>query len=207
LIEILRQDPEIEPAGLLDRDPRLHGAEVSGVKVLGDDSLLPGLVAGGIRHFFVGLGGTGDNRPRQKLYEYGTRTGCSPVSIIHRAAVISPSAGIGDGAEVLAGVIVNANARIGRNVILNTGAIVEHDCVIGDHVHVATGARLASGVRVGNGAHIGAGSTIRQCIEIGEYSIVGAGAVVVADVAAGSVVTGVPARPLKRREEPICRND
>ncbi len=91
-------------------------------------------------------------------------------------------------------------ATLGANVIINTGAIVEHDCVIGDHVHIATGAQLASTVRVGAGTHIGVGATIRQCISIGENVIVGAGAVVIRDVNANSVVAGVPARALRKRE-------
>jgi len=67
-------------------------------------------------------------------------------------------------------------------------------------VHIATGAQLASTVRVGAGTHIGVGATIRQCISIGENVIVGAGAVVIRDVNANSVVAGVPARALRKRE-------
>ncbi len=199
LIEIILQYPEVELVGLLDPDAKLHGTEVLNVKVLGDDNLLAHLVEKGITHFFVGLGGTGNNRPRRKLYEFGIRQGCKSLQVIHSSAIVSPSVSLGDGVEIMAGTIINANARVGSNVIVNSGAVVEHDCRLGDHVHVASGALLASSVTVGDEAHIGTGATIRQCIRIGERVIVGAGAVVVKDVEPDVMVAGVPARPIQRQ--------
>jgi acetyltransferase-like isoleucine patch superfamily enzyme len=50
--------------------------------------------------------------------------------------------------------------------------------------------------RVGKGASIGTGSTILCGVVIGEGAMIGAGSVVTKDVAAGTVVAGVPAKPL-----------
>ena len=47
-------------------------------------------------------------------------------------------------------------------------------------------------------ASIGSGAVILCGVEIGEEATVGAGAVVTRDVAAGAVVAGNPARPLRR---------
>lgn len=200
MIDILRCDPEAELVGLLDADPRLKGQSVGGVPVLGADDLLPELRARGVRHAFIGLGCTGDARPRARLYELALAAGFEPVAARHPAAIVSPSVRLGPGISLMAGAILNADALVGRNVIVNTGAIVEHDCVVGDHAHVAPGARLASSVHVGDGAHIGLGAIVRQRIRIGRYAQVGAGAVVVKDVEDGVVVTGVPARLLRRVE-------
>jgi len=52
-------------------------------------------------------------------------------------------------------------------------------------------------------ADIGTGSTILPGVTIGRGAIVGAGAVVSRDVPAMTVVAGVPARVLRRREEPV----
>lgn len=194
VIEILRMNSHHEPSGLLDRDRKLHGTTVLGIPVLGDDELLPVIRDEGVSHFFVGLGGSWDNRPRQRLFELGVKYGLKPVNAIHPKAVISSSAVIGAGVTIMAGAIINAGVKLGLNVIVNTGAIVEHDCIIGNHVHIATGARLASTVKVGVGAHVGVGATIRQCITIGDGAVVGAGAVAVKDVPANKVVVGVPAR-------------
>jgi acetyltransferase-like isoleucine patch superfamily enzyme len=53
--------------------------------------------------------------------------------------------------------------------------------------------------RVCRGASIGSGAVLLCGVTIGENAMVGAGAVVTADVAAGTVVAGVPARLLASR--------
>ena len=193
VIEVLRSMLTYEIVGLLDT--RLErGANILGVEVLGDDSLMAELKERGIEHAFIGVGTVGDAQPRRQLYQKVVGAGLQIVPAIHAAAVVSVSAQIGLGPTIMAGAIVNAGAVIGDNVIVNTGAIVEHDCVIGDHTHIATGARLAGGVQVGPGSHIGIGAVVRQEIKIGEGAIVGAGAVVVRDVPPGTTVIGVPAK-------------
>ena len=186
------------PYGILDRDASIWGRSLLGIPILGGDELLPRLIQSGVNHFAVGLGAIGDTRPRQRLFELGISYGLKPLCVIHPTAIISPHAVLGEGDQILPGSILNTGAVLGQNVIVNSGAIVEHDCQVNDHVHVATGARLASTVRVGAGAHIGAGAVIRQCITIGARAVIGAGAVVVKDVAPGSTVVGVPARPINR---------
>jgi sugar O-acyltransferase (sialic acid O-acetyltransferase NeuD family) len=176
----------------------LWQTELLGIKVLGDDRLLPELKSSGIDHAFIGVGTIGDTTVRRELYERVVGCGFQIASAVDRAAHVSPSAHIGTGVTLMAGAIINATARLGINVIVNTGAIVEHDCVIGDHVHLATGARLSGGVIVDEGAHIGLGAVVRQQIKIGRNAVVGAGAVVVKDVAPQTTVVGVPAKELAR---------
>ncbi|OGX04566.1 MAG: hypothetical protein A3G87_05960 [Omnitrophica bacterium RIFCSPLOWO2_12_FULL_50_11] len=186
--------------GVLDRDSSLWGKEVLGVPIVGDDLLLPEVVSRGVNCFAVGMGSTGDNHARKRLFDLGVAYHLAPLTVIHPRAVCSKWARVGAGSQLMPGSIVNAGATVGMNVIVNTGAIVEHDCVLRDHVHVATGARLASTVEVGPGAHVGAGAVVKQCIVIGEGAVVGAGAVVVEDVSAFTVVAGVPARRLREVE-------
>lgn len=199
VVEILRKLASFEIVALLDRRQELWGTKVLGIEVLGDDRQLPEVIQLGVRHAFLGLGGTGDTAPRTALYEKVRGLGFQLVRAIHPQTSISQSAVIGDGPTIMAGAVINADARLGDNVIVNTGAIVEHDCNIGDHVHIATGACLSGAVSVGRGSHIGLGARVRQAISIGENSVVGAGAVVVSDVPDNVVVVGAPAKILEKR--------
>ena len=196
VLDCLEATGDVVVAGILVPDQELWGSTVREIPILGGDGLLPSLPEQGITHFVVAVGGTGDNGPRRVLYELAEASGLLAHSVRHPSSVVSSSASIGAGSQLLPGSIVNARARLGKNVIVNTGAIVEHDCEVADHAHIATGATLAGGVLVGSGAHIGAGATVLQGRKIGERAIVGAGAVVVKDVQAGSVSVGIPARPL-----------
>lgn len=196
LIDTVQAIGSAKIMGILDPDGSRWGKKMLGVPILGDDNLLPELLRQGVNHFVIGLGSTGNNRPRQRLFEFALSHHLEPLTVIHPHAMLSAWAKVGRGSQLFPGSIVNAGAIVGENVIVNSGAIVEHDCILGNHVHVATGAKLASTVHVGTGAHIGAGATVKQCITIGANAIVGAGAVVVKDVAPETVVVGVPARVL-----------
>ena len=197
LIDCLHEAGGISIVAVLDPDSGLRGQRILDVPVLGGDELLPEITREGVTHFVVGVGGTGDNGPRARLFDMGVAHGLAPLTVRHPSSIWSRWATAGRGLQLLPGSIVNAAATLGSNVLVNSGAIVEHDCVIGDHVHVATGAALASTVRVGDRAHIGAGATVRQGLSIGEGAIVGAGSVVIRDVPPGTVVAGVPAVRLR----------
>jgi sugar O-acyltransferase (sialic acid O-acetyltransferase NeuD family) len=140
----------------------------------------------------------GDARLRLEWTARCVQSGFEVVSIVHPMAYVSKFASIGPGCVAFAQSAINADAKIGASCIVNTGATIDHDCLVGDGVHICPGAHLAGSVRVGDRSWIGIAATIRQGISVGRDATVGAGSVVVADVADGSTVLGVPAR---RREE------
>src|SRR3989442_7036982 len=112
MMEILRASGSYDIIGILDRKRELHGTEVCGVKVLGDDGLLAGLLATGINHAFIGVGSAGDLEPRKRLYLMARSLGLDVVSTIHKDAVISSGAALGRGTTIMAGAIVNTGAVI-----------------------------------------------------------------------------------------------
>lgn len=204
LLEAFHCKLPIYPVAVLDNNRFLWKQHIVGIPVVGGDSCMPHLLAAGVKHFVIGLGATGNNHSRHRLFKTAAEHGLQPASVIHQSAGISPSAQISPGAQLMAGTLIGACSAIGENTVINTGAIIEHDCRIAAHAHIATGARLCGGVTVGAGAHIGAGATIVQGITIGAWAIVGAGAVVIRDVKPRTVVTGVPAKFLRRTSVPAA---
>ena len=135
--------------------------------------------------------GIGDNQIRMALaseiaHDFGT--------IIHPSALIDRLVEIGEGTQILHGVIINRGTSIGKHTILNTACSIDHDCKIGDFVHIAPKATLCGGVRVGHGTLIGAGATILPNITLGDHVQVGAGAVVTKDLPSHTIAVGVPAK-------------
>ena len=173
----------------LDDDPRHHGPNVHP----SDDGLARASACAAPVHIAIG-----DNRARAACFRTATACGLRAATLVHPAAIVSPSATIGDGTLIMPGAIVNAGARVGRNVIVNSGAIVEHDCVVGDHVHLAPRSVLGGGVTVKAYTLFGIGAVALPGITAGEGVVVGAGAVVIGDVASGLTVAGVPAVAISR---------
>ena len=146
-----------------------------------------------------GIGSAGSLGVRRAVFEKFNEAGFHFLQLISDSAIVSDSASLLEGVQVLAGAIIGVDAFVDEDTIVNTGAIIEHDNVIGRSCHISVGAKLAGDVSVGQGTHIGIGATIIQGVQIGENCIIGAGAVVIRDVPDNHMAVGVPAqnRPIE----------
>jgi UDP-2-acetamido-3-amino-2,3-dideoxy-glucuronate N-acetyltransferase len=143
--------------------------------------------------------------------------------VIHAGVQVGAGARIGDHAQVRDGATIGAGATIGSlssvdpgvsvgerasvqaRCYLSAGTVVEEDVFIGPGVTLANDNTMdrhaadidLAGPLLRRACRVGAGVVVCPGIEIGEEAFVAAGAVVAADVAARSVVMGVPARALR----------
>jgi len=195
LIETLRASG-VTMLGITDADRTKQGHAVTGVTVLGDDSVIAQYGTDEVL-LVNGIGSVGVPHARRAVFDAFKAKGYSFASVIHPSAVIAADVALAEGAQVMAGAVIQPCCSIGRNSIVNTCAVVDHDCVVGDHVHLSPGAVVAGSVRIGSGTHVGAGATVIQGIAVGSGCLVAAGAVVVADVPDGRTVRGVPAKEVR----------
>lgn len=192
VLELLRALGSVDIVGLIDPQPAT--ASVLGVPVLGGDALLPVLRREGVEAAFVALG---SNRLRQRIGAELAAFGYALPAAVHPSAMVSPSASIGSGVAVMARAVVGTETRVLDLAVVNSGAVLDHDNLLGEAAHVAPGCALAGTVMVGARSLVGIGSSVRPGIRIGADVTIGAGSAVVADVADGMRVGGVPARPLR----------
>ena len=134
------------------------------------------------------------------MHDYLLSMGITPVTICDSSALLDKNIHVGEGVQIMKGVIVNAHAKIGKQTILNTRSTIEHHDELAEGVEIGPSATLCGRVIVGSYSWICAGATILPRILIGENSIVGAGALVRQAVSANSVFAGVPAKFIKHNQ-------
>ena len=168
---------------------------ILGVSYLGDDNFIDKQNPKEVL-LTLGVGSVKSTMLRKEIFEKWKSKGFSFAKIIHPSAILSEEVEIGEGSQVLMGVVVQVGVQIMENCILNTRCSIDHDCIIESHSHLAPGVTLSGGVKVGEGVHVGTGSTIIQEIIVGKFSTIGAGSVVIKDVLNNTIVAGVPARAI-----------
>jgi UDP-perosamine 4-acetyltransferase len=180
------RDAGIEPAGLLEPFDRDRvGTEIHGLAVswLDETTPPPGTTA------VIGTG----QPDRREIAKRLAAAGWELATLVHPAANLAPSAAVGAGSIVAPAAVIGAETRIGENAVVGRGSLIGHHTVVEDFATLGPGSNVAGNTRIGAGAFLGMSSAVRDHVEVGEGATVAMGAVVVADVAAGTRVRGLPA--------------
>jgi acetyltransferase-like isoleucine patch superfamily enzyme len=139
-----------------------------------------------------------------KIFDFVNLYGCSiddgtkvgTFVEIQKNAFIGKNCKISTHTFICEGVHIEDNVFVGHNVTFINDKLPRATNVDGSMQSEADWKVVETFVR--KGASIGSSSTIMCGVTIGENSIVGAGAVVTKDVPPNSVVTGVPAKVIRK---------
>jgi len=192
--DVNRESPTFTIVGFLDDDHAKHGTEIHGYPVLGDLGWLAG-------HRGIGaVLGVGHPAVKHRIVER-CRDGVTFPTIVHPRAVIGRFVELGEGTIVCPDVILTTDIRVGRWVTLNIDITIGHDTVIGDYTTISPGAHLSGYSQLGEGVDLGTGVNLVPSARVGRWSVVGAGATVVSEIPANSTAVGLPAKPVKTRDD------
>ena len=183
----------LEIVGFLDDDPAKQGTSVAGRPVLGTLSDLPRF---GDVTLVDALGSP--RTYRQRVERLAGIRDERFTTLVHPLARVSPGTILGVGTLIYPFVFVGPGVTLGRHVTVLSHTALNHDVVIGDFSILASQVAVGGGVRIGTSCYVGMRAALREGISIGSGAMIGMGAVATADVAAGTTVIGVPARPSGR---------
>lgn len=181
--------------GFLDDDAKLHGTEIGEIPVLGstDDEKYLKLIGQKCDAFVA----VDDVRLRRTLTEIlQERRHVQPITAVHAAAYVAPSAELSYGTLVGPGAVVNSGAKLAAHVLVHAGAVVDAAAQIGAFVQVGPRALVGPAAVVEDDVYIGAGAVVVGGITLGKGCRIGAGSVVVEPVKAKTTVFGNPAEKI-----------
>lgn len=128
---------------------------------------------------------------------------------IEPGAIIRDQVTIGEHAVIMMGAIINIGAVIGSGTMIDMGAVLGGRAIVGKNCHIGAGAVLAGVIEppsakpvvVEDDVLIGANAVVLEGVHVGKGAVVAAGAVVIEDVPEYTVVAGVPAEVIKKRDQ------
>lgn len=191
LIETInRHSPEWRILGFVERDEQLVGKVIGRYSVFCSEQQLRGMSV----HAAIGIG---DPAVRAGIADRFADTALVFPNLVDPGTIWDAERiSLGEGNIITAGNIFTTDISIGSFNYFNLAVTYGHDVVIEDHCVINPGATISGGVRIGSRVLVGSGATILQYLAIGAGATIGAGAVVTREVAPGSTVVGVPARPV-----------
>lgn len=143
--------------------------------------------------FFCALG---DSHWRKHYAELISGKGGKFINIIHKTALVSPVASMGEGCIIGAYTNVSPNVTIGNHVMIQSFDDLGHDSQVGDYASIESYVFLGGYAKVGELATMHTKSSIIPHKSVGKECVVGFGSVVMRNFKDGVHVFGNPATKL-----------
>jgi UDP-perosamine 4-acetyltransferase len=168
-IDILRQESKYNIVGFID--DKVTNDDNYGLRYLGNLRVIEELAKNGLCNVVLGIGFVGNLTKRETVYNFLTSFVRIP-TIIHKSAIVEPSAFIDEGCQIMAGAIIGSNVKVGKNCIINSGAIISHDSTISDGSHITPGAVLAGHVKIGKRVTVGMCATVYIGLHVSDDKVI-----------------------------------
>ena len=143
--------------------------------------------------FFCALG---DSHWRKHYADIISEKGGKFINVIHRTAIVSPVATLGEGCTVGAYTTISPNVKIGKHVMIQAYDDFGHDAEIGDYASIESYVFLGGYAKVGELATMHTKSSIIPHKSVGKECVVGFASVVMRNFKDGVHVFGNPATKL-----------
>lgn len=140
----------------------------------------------------MGIGYTQMSEVRKRIFEQCKSWGYRFENFIHPTAIISEDVVLGEGNNILEGVILEAGVIAGNANLFFGGSMIGHESAVGDYNTFAGKSMLAGCVTVKDNCFFGVSSAVKDHVTIEDYVLLGALAYGFQDMKAYSVV--VPAK-------------
>lgn len=196
---INRKEPVWEIQGFLDDNKAIQDSVIMGYPVLGGKEALNKLARQKNTSFFVNISSHWSRL--KSIVDLLDSYQCEIATLVHPSIDMN-YVRIGRGCILGDGCLIGSNAVIGDFVFARLGSLISHDVIVEDYVFIGSDASIGSNAILKKGCYLGSGATIMRKITVGKNAVVGAGAVATKDVPPDVTVAGVPAKVLKKKEDP-----
>lgn len=149
--------------------------EIDGIKVISFQQLRRDFPFE-IYDLIMGIGYAQMSQIRKRLYEQCKLWGYHFQNYIHPSAIISPDIKMGEGNNILEGVIMEVGVSIGNTNLFFGGSIVGHESNIGNYNTFSINAKIAGQVTICDNCFLGIASVVRDSVELSNFTLIGAGA-------------------------------
>lgn len=124
-------------------------------------------------------------------------------TFVHPTAYVASNVQIGPGCIIMPHVCISPGTRMGRGCLVMMGSAIGHNSKIGNYCHFAAQSCLGAYLKIGDGVHIGINASVRENLTLGDCSTLAMGGVLLHNMGAYEIWSGVPAKFLRKAKKEL----